>query len=136
MLALALSGRAQSALRADAFKGYLYNSEYQVFLRINFADNNVVSATQPMFGEMPGYLGARRDPREWFITSAKVTGKRSAKLCITNDYGSEDLTATLTCDNDTTFTLTQDSGSRMRIAVNRKWVKLPAKMVFVRQRKP
>lgn len=129
-MALCLGMNAQQ--KAYPFKGYLYNKEYQVFLNINFADNNVVSARQPIFGEMPGYLGAIRDPREWFITKAKVT-KRTAKIAITNDYGSEDLTATLTCDNDSTYTLTQDSGSRMRIAVNRKWVKLPARLVFVKK---
>lgn len=115
------------------FKGYLYNSDYQVFLNINFYDNNITSAAQPIFGQMPGYFGAKRDPREWFITNATITSKKTAKLDITNDYGSEDLTATLTSNNDSTFTLTQNSGSRMKIAVNRKWVKLPTTLVFKRK---
>ena len=115
------------------FKGYLYNSEYQVFLNINFYDNNITSSAQPIFGEMPGYLGAKRDPREWFITNAKITNKKTAKLDITNDYGSEDLTATLTYDGEGKYTLTQTSGSRLKIAVNRKWVKIPMKLELVKQ---
>ena len=118
---------------ANVFTGYLYNDEYQVFMKINFYDNNVTSSAQPLFGEMPGYFGAKRDGREWFITSAKLTGKKTAKLQITNDYGSEDLTATLTCNSDSTYTLTQTGGSRLKIAVNRKWVKIPMKLDFKRR---
>lgn len=133
-MALLISCIATMAQKeANVFTGYLYNSEYQVFLKINFVEKNVVSETQPLFGEMPGYFGAKRDVREWFITDAKVVNKKTAKLDITNDYGSEDLTATLTYNNDSTFTLTQNSGSRMKIAVNRKWVKLPTTLVFKRK---
>ena len=82
---------------------------------------------------MPGYFGAKRDVREWFITNAKVVNKKTAKLDITNDYGSEDLTATLTYDGEGKYTLTQTGGSRLKIAVNRKWVKIPMKLELVKQ---
>lgn len=124
---------AMAQKEANVFTGYLYNSEYQVFLKINFVEKNVVSETQPLFGEMPGYLGAKRDLREWFITDAKVVNKKTAKLDITNDYGSEDLTATLTYDGKGKYTLTQTGGSRLKIAVNRKWVKIPMKLELVKQ---
>lgn len=114
------------------FKGYLYNKEYQVFLKINFVDNNVVPYGQELFGELPGFFGAKRDPRQWLITKASVTGKKSAKLDIINDYGSEDLTATLSYDGNGTYTLKQESGSRIKIAVNRKWVKIPTSLKFTR----
>lgn len=114
------------------FKGYLYNKEYQVFLRINFVDNNVVPESQEIFGELPGYFGAKRDTRQWLITKAQVTGKRTAKLDIINDYGSEDLTATLTFNGNGEYTLKQETGSRIKIAVNRKWVKIPTTMKFTR----
>ena len=29
--------------KEENFKGYLYNEEFQVFMKINFVDNNVVS---------------------------------------------------------------------------------------------
>ncbi len=124
---------AMAQKEANVFTGYLYNSEYQVFLKINFVEKNVVSETQPLFGETPGYFGAKRDMREWFITDAKVVNKKTAKLNITNDYGSEDLTATLTYDGEGKYTLTQTGGSRLKIAVNRKWVKIPMKLELVKQ---
>ena len=45
---------------------------------------------------VPGFFGALRDSRKWLVTDAKIVGKNKAKLDIINDYGSEDLTATLT----------------------------------------
>ena len=129
-MALLISCIAAMAQKgANVFTGYLYNSEYQVFLKINFVEKNVVSETQPLFG----YFGAKRDMREWFITDAKVVNKKTAKLNITNDYGSEDLTATLTYDGEGKYTLTQTGGSRLKIAVNRKWVKIPMKLELVKQ---
>ena len=63
-MALLISCIAAMAQKgANVFTGYLYNSEYQVFLKINFVEKNVVSETQPLFGEMPGYFGAKRDMR-------------------------------------------------------------------------
>ena len=134
IMALLISCIAAMAQKeANVFTGYLYNSEYQVFLKINFIEKNVVSETQTLLGEMPGYFGAKRDMREWFITNAKVVNKKTAKLVITNDYGSEDLTATLTYDGEGKYTLTQTDGSRLKIAVNRKWVKIPMKLELVKQ---
>ena len=103
-----------------------------MFLKINFVDNNVVPDGQELFGELSGFFGAKRDPRQWLITKASVTGKKSAKLNIINDYGSEDLTATLSYDGNGTYTLKQESGSRIKIAVNRKWVKIPTSLKFTR----
>ena len=55
IMALLISCIAAMAQKeANVFTGYLYNSEYQVFLKINFVEKNVVSETQPLFGEMPG----------------------------------------------------------------------------------
>ena len=133
-MALLISCIAAMAQKgANVFTGYLYNSEYQVFLKINFVEKNVVSETQPLFGEMPGYFGAKRDMREWFITDAKVVNKKTAKLNITNDYGSEDLTATLSYNGNGSYTFTQQDGSTIKIVVNRKWLKLPKKLIFKKQ---
>ena len=56
----------------QSFKGYLYNEEYQVYLRINFYDNDVLPRGQELFGKLPGYLGSKRDTRLWLITDAKL----------------------------------------------------------------
>ena len=116
------------------FSAYIYNDEYQVYMHINLYQNDIVVPGQELFGETPGYFGAERDPRKWLITSAKIDKKHSATLEITNDYGSEDLTATLDFNpKDGSYVLKQKSGSRMKIVVNRKWVKLPVELKFVRE---
>ena len=62
-----------------------------------------------------------------------MKNKTTARLEIVNDYGSEDLTATLTLNGDGTFTLKHLDGSTIKIAVNKKWVKLQKTLVFKRQ---
>ena len=108
------------------FHTYIYNDEFKVYMDINLYENNVIVPDQELFGEIPGYFGVKRDQRKWLITSAKIDGKNSATLEIVNDYGSEDLTATLTYNpEDGSYVLKQKSGSRIKIVVNRKWVKIP-----------
>lgn len=114
------------------FHTYIYNDEFKVYMDINLYENNVIVPDQELFGELPGYFGAKRDQRKWLITSAKIDGKNSATLEIVNDYGSEDLTATLTYNpEDGSYVLKQKSGSRIKIVVNRKWVKIPTELKFV-----
>lgn len=112
------------------FKASLVNEEYGVFLQIDFYDNSVVVPGQELFGDVPGYLGANHDSRKWLITDAKITGKNTAQLSVVNDYGSEDLVATLHHNADGSYTLKQGKGSRIKIVENRKWVKLPNELVF------
>lgn len=111
------------------FKGYINNKEYEVYLQINFYENNIKVPGQEIFGTMPGYLGDRKDSRKWLITDAEIKGN-IAYLSIINDYGSEDLTATLSKQSDGTYVLQQLNGSTIKIARNRKWVKLPKKLTF------
>ena len=114
------------------FAGRIENTEYQVWIEMDFYHNDVVTPGQEIFGQVPGYFGAKRDTRKWIFVDAEVKGKQ-ARLVITNDYGSEDLTATLTYDGEGKYTLTQTGGSRLKIAVNRKWVKIPMKLELVKQ---
>lgn len=114
------------------FHTYIYNDEFKVYMDINLYENNVIVPDQELFGEIPGYFGAKRDQRKWLITSAKIDGKNSATLEIVNDYGSEDLTATLTYNpEDGSYVLKQKSGSRIKIVVNRKWMKIPTELKLV-----
>ena len=112
------------------FSGTIYNQTYQVYIEMNFYENNIEVPEQEIFGSLPGYFGAKRDTRKWLITEASLTDQRTARLSIINDYGSEDLTATLTSNSDGTYTLTQQEGSAIKIVVDRKWVKLPKRLVF------
>lgn len=117
----------------SVFHVYAYNEEYKVYLDLNLYDSDVEVLGQEVFGKVPGYFGAIRDSRKWLITSAKLDGKHIAHLDIVNDYGSEDLEATLTYNRkDGSYILKQNSGSRLKIVVNRKWVKIPTTLTFVR----
>ena len=121
------------AQESTAFKGKIVNDEYQVWIEMNFDEQTLIVPEQEIFGEVAGYLGADRDPRKWIVTGVKMKNKTTAQLEIVNDYGSEDLTASLTLNRDGTFTLKQLDGSTIKIAVNKKWVKLPKTLVFKRQ---
>ena len=117
------------------FKGDIYNKELKVVMRINLYDNDIKIPGQEIFGEIGGFLRSDDDSRCWIITSAEVNEKKhTAKLEIINDYGSEDLTATLSYNpKDSIYTLKQNAGSTIKIARNRKWVKLPSDMQFKRK---
>lgn len=124
---------AMAQTDSTTFKGYIYNKEYDVYLEINFYQNDVKVPGQEVFGTMAGYFGDKRDGRKWLITDAQVEGK-TAHLSFTNDYGSEDLTADLTAKEDgKTFELKQLNGSTLKIARNRKWVKMPKKLLFLKR---
>ena len=101
-----------------------------MYLRINFYDNDVLPRGQELFGKLPGYLGSKRDTRLWLITDAKLNKDNEAKLAIINDYGSEDLEASLTYNGDGSYTFKQLKGSTINIVVNNKWVKLPKTLIF------
>ena len=119
-----------SAQESRPFKGKIVNDEYQVWIEMDFYESTVVVPEQEIFGEVAGYLGAKRDPRKWIVTEAQMEGKSAARLEIINDYGSEDLVASLTRNADCTYTLRQLNGSTIKIAVKGKWVKLPKVLVF------
>lgn len=128
---LLCAGYVQAQSDSTTFKGYLYNSEYQVYIKMDFYHNSIVVPGQDIYGKLPGYFGARRDSRLWLITDAKVSKNgKQANLSIINDFGSEDLTATLSLNADGTYTLEQLKGSKLKIVVNRKWVKIPGKLIL------
>ena len=115
------------------FKGKITNKEFDVYMTIDFYHKNLKVPGQELFGEMSGYFGDRRDSRKWLITDAEIYGK-IAHLSIINDYGSEDLVADLIVLPNGTYELQQKDGSSMKIARNRKWVKIPKKLVFTKEK--
>lgn len=130
MLALmAVSSVAQNK-QAQPFKGIIGNAEYKIYIQMNLYDNNITVQGQEIFGELPGFIGDSIDSRKWLFTTARVKNN-TARLEVTNDYGSEDLVATLTRNKDNTYTLKQVEGSNLKIARNRKWQKLPKELIFV-----
>ena len=116
------------------FRAYLYNNEYEVYLKINLYDEDITVPGQELYGQLPGYLGKKNNSFCWVITSAKINGE-TATLSLINDYGSEDLTATLTQQNDSIFILKQVEGSTLKVPKNGKWQKLPKTLELKRQKK-
>lgn len=115
------------------FKCELFNKEYNVYIRIDLNSKQIRVPGQDIFGFVPGFFGDYEDARKWLFTDAELMNSHTAKLQIVNDYGSEDLEATLSYEKDGTYVLTQGSGSVLKIARNRKWVKIPKKLVFTRR---
>ena len=111
------------------FKTHIENKEYQVWLDIDLYKPSILIPNQEVFGKVPGYLGAKRDTRKWIIVDYSISGN-TAKLTIINDYGSEDLEASLTYNGDGSYTFKQLKGSTINIVVNNKWVKLPKTLIF------
>ena len=107
------------------FRAYLINNDYEVFLRINFYNQDIEVPGQELYGPLPGYLGKKHNSFCWVITAAEVKDDKTATLSLINDYGSEDLTATLTLQNDSTYILKQEKGSTLKVPKNGKWQKLP-----------
>lgn len=114
---------------AQPFKGTLYNKEYDVYMRLNLYDNDVVIGWQEMFGPLPGFLAKSGNNYCWLILESAIEGN-TAQLEIVNDTGSDDLTASLTMENDSVYTLRQKSGSTIKVPNNGKWQKLPSTLTF------
>ena len=92
------------------FRAYLFNKEYDVYLRIDFYNESISVPGNELYGKLHGYLGKNNNSFCWPITAAKLKDEHTAELSLINDYGSEDLTATLTQQNDSTYILKQEKG--------------------------
>ena len=117
----------------NTFRAYLYNNEYNVYLRINFYDQNVRVPGQELYGTLRGYLGKVNNSFCWVITSCQIKNDREATLQLINDFGSEDLTATLTRKNDSIYLFRQGAGSTIKVPNKGKWQKLPKSLEFKRK---
>ncbi|MBQ9231064.1 MAG: hypothetical protein IJ190_07750 [Prevotella sp.] len=128
---MAISSHAQKDYKP--FEAYLYNDEYEVFLRINFYDKNIKIAGQELYGELPGYLGRKGHSFCWVMVEAEIKNEKKASMTMINDFGSEDLEASLTRKNDSVYIFKQEEGSTVKIPKNGKWQKLPKTLVFKRK---
>ena len=126
MLCVGLQAQSDS----KAFHAYLINNEYNVYLRINFYDQDIEVPGQELYGKLPGYLGKVNNSFCWVIVKAQIKSDNEAELQLINDFGSEDLTATLTREDDNTYVLRQESGSTIKVPNKGKWQKLPKTLVM------
>lgn len=134
IVALAANVAVMAQNDSTAFRAYLYNKEYDVFLNINLYGQDITVPGQELYGRLPGYLSKKRNPFCWLITSARIVSQSEAELEFINDYGSEDLTARLTCQNDSIYTLRQLKGSTLKVPKNGKWQKLPKTLELKRRK--
>lgn len=133
LIACQISVLSASAQKTDKpFRAYIYNNEYEVFMRLDLYSESITVPGQELFGNLPGYLGKRHNSFCWLITSTKIDGN-TAELQMINDYGSEDLTARLTVEKDSLYVLRQVEGSTLKVPKEGKWQKLPSKLVFKRR---
>ena len=132
MLLLLSLLQANAQEKRGPFRAYLFNKEYNVFLKIDFYKQNITVPGQDLYGELPGYLSKSSNTFCWLITSVEVKGN-TATLQMINDYGSEDLTATLTAESDSVFVLKQIDGGTLKVPNNGKWQKLPKSIELKRQ---
>lgn len=132
MLLLLSLLQANAQEKSGPFRALLFNKEYNVFLKIDFYKQDITVPGQDLYGELPGYLSKRSNTFCWLITSVDVKGN-TATLQMINDYGSEDLTATLTAKSDSIFVLKQIDGGTLKVPNNGKWQKLPKTMELKRQ---
>jgi len=126
---LLLSASAQND--STSFRGHFINKEYNIFLKINLYDQDITIPGQEFYGPLPGYLGKNRYTSCWPVVKADVE-EQKAILTLVNDYGSEDLTATLTRENDTLYVFRQKDGSPLKMPEKGKWQKLPRVLEFVK----
>ena len=131
MLAATITAQAQTD--STTFRGRLFNDEYELFLQIDFYKMGVSVPQHEVYGELPGYVGRKRNSFVWLITDAQITGEKTATLELINDYGSEDLTATLTQLTDSTYQLRQVDGSTLKMPRNGKWQKIPKSLTLKRK---
>ena len=117
----------------ENFRAYLYNKEYGVFLKIDLCDESITIPDQDFYGSLPGYMGKKVNNFIWLITSTEVKEK-SAKLTMINEFGSEDLIASLVRENDSLYIFRQEEGSQLKLSQKGKWQKMPKKMEFIRQK--
>lgn len=134
MLLLLISSATWAQERV--FCGKVYNSDYGVWLDINLYEETVDIPGQDVLGKVFGYLKKATDSRVWIVMSVKFSDNgKKATLEMVNDYGSEELVATLTLGSDGSYTLKQEEGSIIKVADKGKWLKLPKVMVFRKQTK-
>ncbi|MBQ9222370.1 MAG: hypothetical protein IJ166_01375 [Prevotella sp.] len=117
----------------STYIGKFYNKEHKIFLKIDLVNKNIVVDDQTVFGEMDGYIGSDQCNHIWAIVSSEIRNGK-AEIEVVNNYGSEDFQATLTKDKDNNLFFKHTGGSVLKFPVNRKWQKIPSKVLFVRQK--
>ena len=108
------------------FKTKIYNKEHDLVMDINLYEEKVRIPGQEVLGLVYGYLKKTTDSRVWIVMGVELSDDgRSARIEMINDYGSEDLEASMAVGDDGVYTLKQLEGSTKKKESKGKWIKQP-----------
>jgi len=110
------------------FKGKFYNRQNGITIAIDLYDTTVTAPNYSFLGKMHGYMTGRLYDA-WFITDCKVEGNKAA-VRFSNDLGADEQDILFSFDKQGRLLYEVQGANNVRRVENRKWVKLPAKMVF------
>ena len=130
VLSLMVTLGCYAQTRPDStFIGKIYNDEYKINIVMNLVDKNVTVPQQDIFGNVDGYMACTGTEHVWTIVTSEFEG-HTAHIEMINNYGSEDVSATLTLEKDGTYTYKHVSGSTLKFPLGLKWHKIPTKVIF------
>ena len=110
------------------FKGTFYNRENGITIAIDLYDTTITATNYSFLGKMHGYMSGRLYD-VWFITNCKVEDN-SAYVTFENDLGADEQNVRFSFDKQGRLLYETQGANNIRRVENKKWVKLPAKMVF------
>ncbi len=108
----------------------MQSAENEINLDIDLYEESIEVPGMSMFGPMNGYINGKGVYGVWMVTSVEIISDTRANIHLSNDQGSETQSVRLTLTSDSTCLFEQTGGNVIKRAVNRKLVKVPAKMEF------
>ena len=111
------------------FERTFYNQENQITIALDLYDTTLVAPNYSFLGKLNGYMTGRLYD-VWFVTDFKIK-KGKATVRFSNDLGSDEQEICFTFDKNGQLLYETVGNNVIRRAENRKWIKLPTKMLFV-----
>lgn len=121
------------ATYAQNLKGRYSNEQYNLYLVLDVDNPKVKIPGDDIYGEMPGYFGAKGYEHYWMIIECTRVSDNKAEITVINDSGSEDFMATLTEDSEGNITMKHLDGSPFKSVVKGKYVKVSKKVVLKKE---
>lgn len=116
----------------DTFKETFINAENKVQIHLDLKGKSIVVPGYEFLGATPGYM-CGNIYGIWLLTSSKVRGKE-LELRFSNDQGSDTQTILFKQITDSTFQYQTVGGNAVKRVINRKLVKMPSTMLFLKQK--
>lgn len=112
------------------WKMQLTNKEEQMDLKLDLYEESIDVPGMELFGPMNGFLAGKGVYGTWMVTSFQIKNEKEATLRLSNDQGSETQSIQLTWQNDSTYLMELKDGVVVKKVVNKKLVKIPARIVL------